>query len=158
MSKQKRKPSNRRAQIERACRALVSVNHVCVVNIDPSGKQGLINYKSVKNIAPGHIGNAICDVPHQWTIYLAVMCVGADRNRYTKSIEVYPQGNYLARHLEEVIEHCYKELTSSANPAHVVASGWIAIPKRVTLEEEQAARIFEAVGAWNQVKVEKCEA
>ena len=48
----KRKPHNIRTRIERSCRALLSSNHVAVVNIDPSGLQGMINYKSLKNIAP----------------------------------------------------------------------------------------------------------
>ena len=40
----------------------------------------------------------------------------------------------------------------------MVASVWIAIPDTLSLDEEHAARIFEAVGAWNQVKVEPCAA
>jgi len=57
-----------------------------------------------------------------------------------------------------VIEHCYKELRDSANQSQVVASGWIAIPEAMSLDEAQAARIFEAVGAWQQVKVDSCAA
>jgi len=52
-----------------------------------------------------------------------------------------------------VIEHCYKKLRNSANQSQMVASGWIAIPDSLSLDEVHAARIFEAVGAWNQVKV-----
>jgi hypothetical protein len=74
-------------------------------------------------------------------------------NRYSKSIEVAPDGIYLSDHLEEVIEHCYKNLRDSANQSQMVASGWIAIPESLSLDEAHAARIFEAVGAWNQVKV-----
>lgn len=59
----KRKPHNLKARIERSCRALLSTNHVAVVNIDPSGRQGMINYKSLKNIAPGKIGQAVCGIP-----------------------------------------------------------------------------------------------
>lgn len=148
-----RKPNNMRARIERSCRALLSVNHVAVVNIDPSGRQGMINYKSFKNIAPGKIGQAVCGLPHRWTIYLSVMCIDAKGDRYTKSVEVEPDGVYLSDHLADVIEHCYKELRAAANQNQMVASGWIAIPESVSLDEEHAARIFEAVGAWNQQKV-----
>jgi len=149
----KRKPHNLKARIERSCRALLSTNHVAVVNIDPSGRQGMINYKSFKNIAPGKIGQAVCGIPHRWTIYISALCIDARGYRYSKSVEVAPNGNYLSDHLEDVIEHCYKELRNSANPSQIVASGWIAIPEAVSLDEAHAARIFDAVGAWNQQKV-----
>ena len=148
-----RKPHNLQARIERSCRALLSSNHVAVVNIDPSGRQGMINYKSFKNIAPGKIGQAVCGIPHRWTIYLSVMCLDARGDRYTKSVEVAPDGVYLSDHLADVIEHCYRELRDSANPTQMVASGWLAIPGSVSLDEAHAALIFEAVGAWNQQKV-----
>lgn len=148
-----RKPHSLKNRIERSCRALLSTNHVAVVNIDPSGRQGMINYKSFKNIAPGKIGQAVCGIPHRWTIYLSVMCLDARGDRYTKSVEVAPDGVYLSDHLADVIEHCYRELRDSANPTQMVASGWIAIPESVSLDEAHAAKIFEAVGAWNQHKV-----
>lgn len=148
-----RKPNNLRARIERSCRSLVRTNHVAVVNIDPSGRQGMINYKSLKNIAPGKIGQAVCEIPHRWTIYLSALCDDHAGNRYLKSIEIAPDGMYLSDHLEEVIEHCYREIRDSANPMHMVASGWIAIPDVVSLDEAQAYAIFTAAGAWNQVKI-----
>lgn len=148
-----RKPNNLKARVDRSCRSLVRANHVAVVNIDPSGRQGMINYKSLKNIAPGKIGQAVCEITHRWTIFLSAICIDQAGNRYLKSVEVAPDGMYLSDHLEEVIEHCYREIRDSANPQHMVASGWIAIPDVVSLDEAQAYRIFAAVGAWNQLKV-----
>lgn len=149
----KRKSHNIKARLERSCRSLVRSNHVAVVNIDPSGRQGMINYKSIKNIAPGKIGQAVCQISHQWTIFLSAICVDEKGDRYIKSIEVAPKGMYLSDHLEDVIEHCYREVCASANPKHMIASGWIAIPDIVSLDDSQAFSIFQAVGAWNQVKV-----
>ena len=149
----KRKTHNLQARIARSCRSLLASNHVAVVNIDPSGRQGMINYKSLKNIAPGNIGQAVCGITHRWTIYLSVLCIDTRGNRYSKSIEVAPDGVYLSDHLEDVIEHCYKQLRDAANQNQMVASGWIAIPELISLEEDHAARIFEAVGAWSQQKV-----
>ena len=40
----------------------------------------------------------------------------------------------------------------------MVASGWIAIPDSMSQDEEHAARIFEAAGAWNRQKVCACVA
>lgn len=147
----KRKPNNMRARVERSCRALLSTNHVAVVNIDPSGRQGMINWKNCKNIPPGQrLADAVCDFPHRWTIYVSVQCRDQRGHRYTKSVEIAPLGNYLAAHIEDVIEETYKDLVAESNPNHRVASGWIAIPAEVSLTEEQAARVFDAVGAWNQ--------
>jgi hypothetical protein len=154
----KRKPHNLKARIDRSCRSLLAANHVAVVNIDPSGRQGMINYKSLKNIAPGKIGQAVCGIPHRWTIYLSALCIDARGDRYSKSVEVAPEGVYLSDHLEDVIEHCYKKLRDEANQSQMVASGWIAIPEAISLDEAHAARIFEAVGAWRQVKVDSSAA
>ena len=149
----KRKPNNMRTRIERANRALLNANHVAVVHIDPSGRQGMINRKSCKSIPPGRrMAEAVCDIAYRWTIYVSVQCCDQRGRRYTKSIEVAPQGNYLAAHLEDVIEDTYKALVAESNPNHRVASGWIAIPAEISLTEEQAARIFGAVGVWNQLK------
>ncbi|MDF3929838.1 hypothetical protein [Pseudomonas putida] len=146
----KRKPHNMRARLERTCRALVSANHAAVVNIDPSGQQVLINWKNLKQIRVRQVVDAVCDVPHRWTIYLSVMCRTQLGERYHKSIEVSPHGNYRAEHLTEVIEAMYSELRSTANPFHLVASGWIAIPGEVTIRESVAALMFEKAGCWEQ--------
>lgn len=147
----RRKPNNARARLERACRALLSANHVAVVNIDPAGRQGMINWKNCKNIPPGQrIADAVCDIPHRWTIYFSAFCVDPFGKRYIKSSEVEPQGIYLASQLEDVIETYYREVLDTCNPKQIVGSGWIANPCGVSLSEEQAARVFDAVGAWEQ--------
>lgn len=51
------------------------------------------------------------------------------------------------------IETIYRDEEYIANPNHLVASGWIAIPAEITLDEAQAAKLFYAAGAWHQVKV-----
>lgn len=122
-----------------------------MVNIDPSGWQGMVNWKAAKRIASGRrVADALCDIPHHWTIYVAGLCVDQLGNRYMKSQEVTPNGIYLASHLTDVIETCYRDLLDGCNLTHLVASGWIAIPCQVSLTEEQADRVFEVVGAWNQ--------
>lgn len=148
----KRKPHNLRARIERACRALLATHHVAVVNIDPCGQQVLMNWKSCKQIRSRQIVDAVCDIAHRWTIYLSVMCQTPSCEQYCKSVEIAPQGNYLAAHLTDVIEAAYRELCAQANPNHLVASGWIAIPTETTLDEPQAAKVFAAAGAWAQQK------
>lgn len=149
----KRKPHSLRARIERSCRALLSTNHVAVVNIDPSGRQGLISWKSCKNITGRKVVDAVCDIPHRWTIYISGMRIDQSGSEYLKSVEVAPEGMHLASQLTEVIEHYYGELRDSCNAKHLVAYGWIAIPAEISLDEAQAAKVFAAAGAWNQAKV-----
>ncbi len=149
----KRKPYNARACLARSCQALLNTNYVCVVNIDPSGSQNMFNYKNAKRIASRRVLDALFDFPHRWTIYISCMCRRQDGSEYLKSVEIAPIGIYLASHLTETIEHHYTELRASCNATHLVAYGWIAVPNAVSLDESQAAKVFKAAGAWNQVKV-----
>lgn len=148
----KRKPNNMRVRMERSLRALLSTNHVCVVNIDHSGKQRMYNWKNCKPILVRRVADAVCDIAHHWTIYISCMCARQDGSEYLKSVEIAPIGIYLASQLTEAIEHHYTELRDSCNPQHLVAYGWIAIPAEVSLEDSQAAKLFVAAGAWNQAK------
>jgi hypothetical protein len=148
----KRKHHNLHARVERSCRALLSSNHVAVVNIDPSGRQWMINWKNGKIIRSRSIVEAIFNITYRWTIYISGMCIGQDGGEYLKSVEISPDGMYKVNQLEDAIEHCYLELRATCNQRHLVASGWIAIPAEVSLDEGQAAQLFASVGAWNQVK------
>lgn len=148
-----RKANNMRARMQRSLSAVLRTNRVAVINIDPSGRQGMINWVNCKNIPPGpRIADAMCDFPHKWTIYIAGLCVDQAGNKYVKAEEIAPQGIYLAAHLTDVIEQTYKTLIMSCNPAQLVGSGWLAVPDEVTIDEAQAYKLFDAVGGWNQKK------
>lgn len=144
-----RRPHNRRRRLERNLRAILSSNHVAVVNIDPSGRQGLINCKNAKSIPPGQaIADAVCDIAHHWVIYFSALCIDQTGQRYIKSSEVEPQGVYRADQITEVIETYYRQLVNECNQQHLVGSGWIANPCGMSLDEAQAANIYDAIGAW----------
>lgn len=143
-----RKPNNQRARLERSCRALVRTNHAAVLNMDPTGGQHLVNWKTGRPIKSRHMVDAVCDFAHPWCIYISALCIDQVGQRYIKSIEAAPQGVYLAAQLTDVIEACYRDHLAHCNPYHLVASAWIAIPNSITLDEAQAARIYDALGAW----------
>lgn len=146
-----RKKNNSRARLGRSLGAILRTNHVAVINIEPSGKQGMINWRNCKSIPPSQkIADAVCELAHRWTIYVAGMCQDQSGQRYYKAQEIAPQGLHLAAHLADLIEDEHKALIATCNPMHLVASGWIAIPNEVSLEEDQAAKLFTAVGAWEQ--------
>lgn len=145
----KRRPHNRERRHLMGIRAVLRSNCIAVVNVGE--RQGLIHWKNLKSIAGSHrIVDGICDLPHHWTIYLAVFCRSQTGERYIRASEVAPAGQYKSEHLTEVIEHYHDELTASCNPAHIAGRGWIALPYPVSLTEEQAARVFDAVGAWEK--------
>lgn len=140
-----------RARLEKVSRAILRQFRVSVVNIDPEGRQGLVDWKTCTNIAPSHkIAEAVCDISHRWVIYIGAFCIDDQGNRYMKSTEIAPDGMYKSDSLAEVLEHCYRELLASCNPNHKIGSGWIAVPGGKGLDEDQAYRVFDACGAWPQ--------
>ncbi|MEE4675327.1 hypothetical protein V2K57_11725 [Pseudomonas alliivorans] len=148
----RRKANNCFVRAQRNCRALLSTNHVAVVNIDPSCLQIMANWKSHKQIRSLAIANALFDFAYRWTIYISAMCRDERGGEYVKSVEISPEGFYKVERLTDAIEHYYLELRGSCNKNHLVASGWIAIPAEVSLDEAQAAKLFYAAGAWHQAK------
>lgn len=150
-----RKKNNGPARMQRFTRALLSQNNIAVIHIEPSGRQGLINWKNCKSVAAGKLlASGICDIAHHWTIYLAVFCRSQDGQCYIKADEIAPQGQYRSEQLAGVMEQYHNELMATCNPAHVIGQGWIASPVGHSLTEEQADRVFSAVGAWTHTEQE----
>lgn len=138
------KPTTR-ARLERAARSVLKVNRVCIVNLnEPYHMQTTMHHVSGKLIhATSRIAAALCDIPHRWTLYLAVFC-DSGRERYTKAVELSPQGIYRSERLTGVIREHHTALVKAQNPRHVVSSGWIAFPYPIEFSEEQADRLFDA--------------
>ena len=150
----KRKPHSMQKRMTAASASLLRQNGVCVVNIDPANRQGLMSWKSLKNVRHSQVmANAVCDYAHQWVVYIGAFCVDQKGDRYLKSVEVAPVARYKSSALTEVIEHHYRELVSECNPMHVHGSGWIALPYAIELTEAQAYAVFEAAGGWSAANV-----
>ncbi|WP_235399664.1 hypothetical protein [Pseudomonas ogarae] len=107
----------------------------------------MANWKSCRQIRSLAITNAIFDFSYRWTIYIGAMCRDERGNEYIKTVEISPEGIYKVKRLTDAIEHYYLGLRNTANPNHLVASGWIAIPDEVSMDEAQAAKLFYAAGA-----------
>ena len=68
-----RKKNDKARRLLRATDALLRTNHVVIVDIHPTDLQGLINWKNCRSVKAGRqLVDGVCDLPHQWTIYLAV--------------------------------------------------------------------------------------
>lgn len=145
-----RKKHNHKARMDRACRSLLKTNYAALANVEPPDSQVMISWKSCKRIISGPVADALCTIPHRWTIYISVFCQMPDGSQYAKSVEFSPVGVHLVASLAETMETAHAELVAQANPKHIIGSGWIAIPDAVTLDEAQANQIFSAMGAWQQ--------
>ncbi|MBA6091612.1 hypothetical protein H4C81_22465 [Pseudomonas monteilii] len=147
-----RKKHNLKARMDRACRALLKTNYACVANVEPPDQQVMLHWKHCTQIRNVQVANALCDIAHHWTIYISVFCRREDGQLYSKSIQFTTEGMHLVANLESEIEKYHADLCAGSNPNHTIGSGWIAIPNKVDLTEDQANRIFKAMGAWSQPK------
>lgn len=147
-----RKPCNRKAQIDRARRALVRTNHAAVANVEPGDVQVMVNWKTCKQIRSRPVADALCDLSHTWTVYIAVFCQDERGAQYSKATEFTTEGVHLVASLESLMVEQHAAVCASANPKHVIGSGWLAIPGRVELTEAQANAVFTAMGVWQRAR------
>ena len=87
----KRKPNSAHARMVRYSRAMLRSNHVAVIDLEASNLHTLINWKNgslITSNARRALVDAVCDIPHQWSIYIAGICRKQCGERYLKSIEV----------------------------------------------------------------------
>ncbi|WP_085696313.1 hypothetical protein [Pseudomonas sp. B26(2017)] len=150
----KRKAHNLQRRLDRVAYSMIASHNAAVVAIDPSGRQVMIDWRKCRQIRNVTIANALCDIPHRWTIYIAAFGINELGDRYMKSKEIQPVGMYRTDSLNDVIEHFYDELRDGSNPNHHVAMGWLAVPALVEIEESQASAVFEAAGVWRQQKIQ----
>lgn len=147
-----RKPCNRRAQIDRARRPLVRTNHAAIANVEPGDIQVMVNWKACRQIRERRVVDALCDIAHRWTVYTAVFCQEPSGAQYSKGAEFTTAGVHLLSGLEHLMIEKHAELCASANPKHVIGSGWLAIPDDVAITEAQANAVFSAMGVWQRAK------
>jgi len=148
----KRKPCNRRVQIDRARRALVRTNHAAVVDVEPPDRQVMLNWKNCKQIRSLPVVDALCDIAHRWTVHIAVFCQEPSGAQYSKATEFTTEGVHRLEQLEQMMIERHAEICASANQKHVIGSGWIAIPDDVSLSEAKANAVFTAMGVWQQAR------
>ncbi|MDH0745254.1 hypothetical protein N5D61_02710 [Pseudomonas sp. GD03842] len=149
----KRKPCNRKAQVERSMRALLGTNHAAVISIDPSGLQIMINWKTGKQIRSRPVADALCDIAHRWTMHIAGVCVKDDGTEYIKMTVFTPDGIHRVASLADLVEHFYDEVKAECNPNHRIGMGWLAVPGIIEVSDEQVSALLSSVGAWRQLKV-----
>lgn len=148
----KRKNHSFKARMDRSCRALLRTNHAAVVNVEPPDRQIMINWKNCKQILSLPVANALCDIAHRWTVYIAVFCQESSGSQYSKATEFTTAGQHLVANLEALMVEKHAEVCASANQKHVIGSGWLAVPDEISLTEAQANAVFAAMGVWQQAR------
>lgn len=153
----KRKPNNNQARKARAVKAILRQHKCAVLNLDPvsneGAMQGLVSLKNGYQVSCGEaLRDAICRIPHRWTIVVAGFC---DNNGelYIKADE-FDVGPCLSEALTPYFHDRYTAIARECNPAHLIATGWLAIPEAVLDEGDEAVttqqldRIFSLYGVW----------
>jgi hypothetical protein len=149
----KRKSNSAHARMVRYSRAMLHRNRVAVLDIEHRNLHTMINCSNATLIttnARRALVDALCDIPHPWTIYLAGLHRPDNAEPYMKSEELSLGGIYLAESLVDVIEPRAKALQAVCNPDHFIGMAWIAMPYEASLTEAQAERVFDAFGAWRK--------
>ncbi|HAC66468.1 MAG TPA: hypothetical protein DCP19_00480 [Pseudomonas sp.] len=156
----KRKQNNPQARLARNCRAFLSRNQVAAVNIDRDAQPDLIDQRLISlldglpiardQLQP--VATAFCDFSYSWTVYISVLCRDQQGTQYIKSEEIALANICRAEQLTEVLEHFCCKLRDGCNTKHIVGTAWIADPCGVSLSEEQAAHIYDVIGAWAHVE------
>lgn len=145
-----RKPNNMRARLQRSCRALLKTHHAAVANVQPPDRQIMIDWKHCKQIRSAPVADALCDIAHHWTIYISVFCQTPEGSQYSKSVEFSTDGVHLVASLEQVMMEEHAALVAQSNPNHRIGSGWLAVPDKISISEEQANRVFSSMGVWSR--------
>lgn len=145
----KRKPNNNRARLERAERAAMRQSKLAIWHVERGDRQGLINWSTgTKYRATDLVLDAILERSHRWIIRLVALCQTKDGDRYVKVNQFEPDGIYRNTALAEVMHEEFANLKNSCNHNHVVGYAWLANPCAHWFSDDEAARIFDAVGAW----------
>lgn len=149
----KRKPNSAHARMVRYSRAMLRQNHVAVLDLEHCNLHTMINCRNASLIttnARRALVDALCDIPHPWTIYLAGLHRPDNADPYMKSEELALGGIYKAESLVDVIEPRARALQAVCNPNHFIGMAWIAMPYEASLSTAEAERIFDAFGAWSR--------
>lgn len=147
----KRKPHDRAKRLDRIGRSMIARHNVAVVNVSTGDgeTQGVIDLRTVRNIAPSpELAHAVCGLPHQWAVFAAVLCVGADGREYLKHTSIIANERYKSDSLEGMLRDELRGLLDSCNPPHVRGTAWIASATGEELDVHRADQVLTACGAW----------
>lgn len=150
-----RKKNNNMARIAKLSRALLRLETIGVISLH-TGHQLICDIKHGCLVQPSpHVANALLDLPHKWTIYIAVfMRLESGKITY-KPVELYIDNQYKFNDLEEVIRSEYSKLINSCNSLRIIGSGFIANPNQISLEDKAASTLFEKACARAAIEDEK---
>jgi len=87
--------------------------------------------------------------PYKWSVYIAVFYRDQHGKDYMKSeLAILPDYRYQAD-ISEALCDLHMDLAKRGNEKHFVNVGWMASPTGHQWSEEEAASVFDKLGAWS---------
>jgi hypothetical protein len=149
MKKRNKKYSNNK--LLRAIRTAESIlKHFCIINVNnQDGLCRLLKLHNGEEVAVTQdVYNSLTYTRFNWSIYIAGFGFKGSEN-YTKSKIVISDKPYLQSELIEFLNAEHKKLLQSFNPSQLCGFGWLASPTCHDFTEEQAFKLFEQHGAFD---------
>lgn len=141
-----RKKYNKRKQLNRVADHLTRNLVVCY--LDKLDGCVLLDYKHGHLITPTEALIAAVGMPHQWSCFIAAFG-RTPRDEYFKSEQIMTDCKYYQEDLSPVFEKHHLELIERVPEHQRCGVGWIASMHNLEFTEDQAGKIFEQLGAWN---------
>lgn len=137
----KRKKNN---ELQRTRRVAAAALRDCIVVYVSGNKvKHLFSLKHMQPVKPTvSIDRAVHQLRWRWTVYISVICETPDGEKYVKSEELAPSGEYLYSELADTLNEFHQELLQTVNINHNPRPAWIAAPRGTTFDEKTAADIY----------------
>lgn len=126
------------------------LKHYCVINVNNRGGLcKLLKLHDGEEVSiTENVFNSLSYTRFTWSIYIAGF--GFDGSKYyTKSKIVISDKPYLQADLITFLNDEHRKLLESFNPSQLCGFGWLASPTCHDFSEEQAFKLFEKYGAFN---------
>jgi hypothetical protein len=91
------------------------------------------------------LAKAFSEVPHHWSIFIAVMGKQPNGDVYMKSEQIKTNQPYYQNDLADYLNERHQALISGMNRNALCGVGWAAAPNGHDWSEEEAFSLFESV-------------
>lgn len=151
-TKQRGRVRKRNNEFERTRRiAAATLKNCAVAFVSGNTVKHLISLKHKKQVlVTPSLDHAAHRIRWQWTVLISVFCRDQSGQQYVKSQELAPAGEFLYSELAETLNDMHCEFLNTAVDARqVIGVGWMAVPRRESLDENLAGEIYSLLGAFD---------
>ena len=143
----KRKKYNALQSMKRVAQAHLNDCVITFTSGDNFKRLYSLKHGSQVRVTP-QLNEVIHGIRWPWTVYIAAFGRDAFGKFYIKARELAVNGEHLYEEIAEYLNKAHADLIQETMPeSQLVGVGWIAAPRRCAFDEQQAAYIFERLGA-----------